>query len=209
MKRMFFAIMLLCTTAAFAQNYGNKIDPSRGFSERLKSASDRTQTITCDFEQVKYMSVLANTNKSKGKFYYKKTQKICLEYTNPQGNLIVMNGVKFKIQTNGKATVVKMNSNPMMRQMGNMLTACMTGNLDLFGNQSVSEYYENQSYYTVVISPTNRRVKSYLKQIVLRFDKDDMTLSSMKMNENDTDYTLYEFSDKKLNGNVDDDKFNI
>ena len=206
---MFFAFMLLCTTAAFAQNYGNKIDPSRGFSERLKSASDRTQTIACDFEQVKYMSVLANTNKSKGKFFYKKAQKICLEYTNPQGNLIVMNGVKFKIQTNGKATVVKMISNPMMRQMGNMLTACMTGNLDLFGNQSVSEYYENQSYYTVVISPTNRRVKSYLKQIVLRFDKDDMTLSSMKMNENDTDYTLYEFSDKKLNGNVDDDKFNI
>ena len=209
MKKMFFAFMLLCTTAAFAQNYGNKIDPSRGFSERLKSASDRTQTIACDFEQVKYMSVLANTNKSKGKFFYKKAQKICLEYTNPQGNLIVMNGVKFKIQTNGKATVVKMISNPMMRQMGNMLTACMTGNLDLFGNQSVSEYYENQSYYTVVISPTNRRVKSYLKQIVLRFDKDDMTLSSMKMNENDTDYTLYEFSDKKLNGNVDDDKFNI
>ena len=209
MKKMFFAFMLLCTTAAFAQNYGNKIDPSRGFSERLQSASDRTQTIACDFEQVKYMSVLANTNKSKGKFFYKKAQKICLEYTNPQGNLIVMNGVKFKIQTNGKATVVKMISNPMMRQMGNMLTACMTGNLDLFGNQSVSEYYENQSYYTVVISPTNRRVKSYLKQIVLRFDKDDMTLSSMKMNENDTDYTLYEFSDKKLNGNVDDDKFNI
>jgi len=82
------------------------------------------------------MSVLAKTNKSKGKFFYKKAQKICLEYTNPQGNLIVMNGVKFKIQTNGKATVVKMNSNPMMRQMGDMLTACMTGNLNLFGNQS-------------------------------------------------------------------------
>ena len=209
MKKMFFAFMLLCTTAAFAQNYGNKIDPSRGFSERLKSASDRTQTIACDFEQVKYMSVLANTNKSKGKFFYKKAQKICLEYTNPQGNLIVMNGVKFKIQTNGKATVVKMNSNPMMRQMGDMLTACMTGNLNLFGNQSVSEYFENQSHYTVVITPTNRRVKSYLKQIVLRFDKGDMTLSSMRMNENDTDYTLYEFSDKRLNANVDDDKFKI
>jgi len=209
MKSKLLALMLLCSTAAFAQNYGNKIDPSRGFSERLKSASDRTQSITCDFEQVKFMSVLAKTNKSKGKFFYKKAQKICLEYTNPQGNLIVMNGVKFKIQTNGKATVVKMNSNPMMRQMGDMLTACMTGNLNLFGNQSVSEYFENQSHYTVVITPTNRRVKSYLKQIVLRFDKDDMTLSSMKMNENDTDYTLYEFSDKKLNGNVDDDKFNI
>ncbi len=209
MKSKLLALMLLCSTAACAQNYGNKIDPSRGFSERLKSASDRTQSITCDFEQVKFMSVLAKTNKSKGKFFYKKAQKICLEYTNPQGNLIVMNGVKFKIQTNGKATVVKMNSNPMMRQMGDMLTACMTGNLNLFGNQSVSEYFENQSHYTVVITPTNRRVKSYLKQIVLRFDKGDMTLSSMRMNENDTDYTLYEFSDKRLNANVDDDKFKI
>lgn len=209
MKFKLLALMLLCTTAAVAQNYGSKIDPSRGFSERLKSASDRTQSISCDFEQAKYMSVLAKTNKSKGKFFYKKSQKICLEYTNPQGNLIVMNGEKFKIQANGKATVVKMNANPMMRQMGSMLTACMTGNLSLFGNQSVSEYYETSSHYTVVITPTNRRVKSYLKQIVLRFDKDDMTLSSMRMNENDTDYTLYEFSDKRINANVDDDKFKI
>lgn len=209
MKFKLLALMLLCTTAAFAQNYGSKIDPSHGFSERLKNASDRTQSISCDFEQTKYMSVLVKTNKSRGKFFYKKSQKICLEYTNPQGNLIVMNGEKFKIQANGKSTVVKMNANPMMRQMGSMLTACMTGNLSLFGNQSVSEYYETSSHYTVVITPTNRRVKSYLKQIVLRFDKDDMTLSSMRMNENDTDYTLYEFSDKRINANVDDDKFKI
>lgn len=209
MKSILFACMLLFTTGAFAQNYGSKIDPSRGFSERLKNASERTQTITCDFEQVKYMSVLAKSNKSKGKFFYKKAQKICLDYSVPQGNMVVMNGAKFKIQTNGKATVVRMNSNPMMRQMGNMLTACMTGNLNLFGSQAVTEYYENQSYYTVVISPTNRRVKGYLRQIVLRFDKDDMTLSSMRMNENDTDYTLYEFSGKRLNANVDEDKFKI
>jgi outer membrane lipoprotein-sorting protein len=209
MKAILLAVILLCTVSTYAQNYGNKINPSHGFSERLKVASEKTQSITCDFDQVKYMSVLAKTNKSKGKFFYKKDQKICLEYTNPQGNLIVMNGGKFKIQVGGKTTIVRMNSNPMMRQMGNMLGACMTGNLNLFGAESLSEYYENQSYYTVVIVPTNRRVKAYLKQIVLRFEKSDMTLCVMKMSENETDYTQYEFSDKKLNATIDEDRFKI
>lgn len=210
MKKLLFTLLVLVNAfVALGQNYGAKIDPSQGFTDRLKAASEKTQTITCDFEQIKYLSVLSNSNKSRGKFYYKKAQNFCLEYSTPQGNLIIMNGTKFKMVAGGKETVVGMKSNPMMRQMGGMLAACMTGNLSLLAKGALTEYYESGAHYTVVITPTNSRVKSHLRQIILQFEKKDMTLSMMKMAENDTDYTLYEFRDKRINVDVDDSKFKI
>ena len=209
MKWLFTILALASTNLLFGQNYGSKIDPSTGFNDRLKSASSRIESIVCDFEQVKFISVLANPNKSRGKFYYKKEQNICLEYSNPQGNAIVMNGVKFKMIANGKTTVVGMKANPMMRQLGSMLAACMTGNIALFGKESRAEYYESSTYFTVVINPTSSRVKSHLKRIILQFEKKDMTLSMMRMEESDTDYTQYLFDNKKLNGSIDGNKFKI
>ena len=209
MKTLLITFGILCSISGFSQSFGNKIDPANGFSEKLKTAGEKTQSITCNFNQTKHLAVLTKANVSTGKFFFKKEQNICLEYTIPTGNLIVMSGGKFKIVADGKTNVVDMRSNPMMRQMGAMLTACMTGDIQLFGSDSNTEYFETSTTYTVVISPNNRRVKKYLKQIVLTFDKQDMTLNSMQMKENDTDFTQYQFSDKKLNSSFGDDKFKI
>jgi Outer membrane lipoprotein-sorting protein len=202
-------ILVMLASFSFAQNYGSKMEDTKNFNDRLKQASERTESIICDFDQVKYMSVLASGSKSKGHFYYKKAQNICLEYTNPSGNMIVMNSSKFKMVNGGKTTVLGLKSNPMMRQLSAMLSACMTGNLSLFGKDAKTEYYESNSHYTVILNPTNSRVKSHLKQVILQFDKRDMTLSTMKMVENETDYTLYEFKDKRINTGVEDSKFKI
>lgn len=209
MKKIITLAMLLATLSAWGQNYGTKIDPNDGFSDKLKKASATTRTITCGFEQTKHMSVLEKPAVSKGRFYYRPQQDICLEYSSPQGNMIVMSGGKLKIVNAGKSMIVDNQANPMMRQLSDMLTACMTGDIEMFGWEAVTEYFESAGLYTVVITPSNRRVKAYLKQIILSFDKRDMTLSAMRMSENDTDYTIYEFRDKILNGAIPEDKFKI
>lgn len=209
MKLLSIALFLFCSLTIVGQNYGTKIDPSNGFSEKLKEAGDKTKSIECSFNQTKSMAVLTKPNISTGKFFYQKEQNICLEYSIPKGNLIVMSGGKFKIVSDGKKNVVDMKSNPMMRQMGSMLTACMTGDLNLFGSDSKTEYFETPSTYTVIIVPNNKRVKKYLQNVVLVFDKRDMTLNSMLMQENGTDFTKYDFNEKKLNSTIEADKFKI
>lgn len=201
---LIFVVMSVC-----GQNYGERIDPNKGFSEKLKSASEKTETISCDFNQTKYMSVLTKPVTSKGRFYYKREQNICLEYSAPQGNAVVMSSGRFKMVNAGNTTVIDNKANPMMRQLSEMLTACMTGNIELFGADATTDFYESAMLYTVVITPTNRRVKAYIKQIVLSFDKQDMTLSMMRMNENGSDYTVYEFKAKKINVPVSEAKFKI
>lgn len=210
MIKYILVIVVMCRAVCVCgQDYGEKIDPNDGFSDRLKRASASIESISCDFDQIKQMAVLTKPVRSKGRFYYQQEQKMCLEYSLPQGNLIVMCDGRFKIVNNGVTTIVSNKVNPMMRQMTEMLTACMTGNISLFGSKEVPEYYESSELYTVIITFRNKRVQNYMKRIVLCFDKQDMTLSSMRMCETDADYTHYDFKDKKLNGIISEDKFKI
>lgn len=81
------------------------------------------------FTQVKYLDVFDEKVTSKGKFYYQKTHKICMEYFRPMDYLIVINGSKLKIVSDGKKSIMNLSSNKMMAQMQDMLTACMIGDL--------------------------------------------------------------------------------
>ncbi|MEG0500158.1 MAG: outer membrane lipoprotein carrier protein LolA [Rikenellaceae bacterium] len=209
MKKILLIIMLLASSMAWGQEYGKTIDPKTGFNSRLKEASDKINTIICDFTQTRRMAMIAKENSSKGKFYYKKSSDICLDYTVPEGNMIVMNSEKFKISTAGKTNIISNKSNPMMRQMNGMLTACLTGDLNLLSKESEVNYYESEKAFTVVVKPLNKRAKSYMQQIVLCFDKKDMTLISMRICESDTDYSLYEFRNKVFNSAVSDETFKI
>lgn len=209
MKKIAVIVLMMFTISAFGQEYGKSIEPTAEFGLKLKQASDKVISITCDFTQTKRMAVLAKENVSKGKFYYKRVNNICLEYSLPEGNCIVMNDEKFKITNLGKTNIVSNKSNPMMRQMSSMLSACMVGDLNVFGKESVATYYESEKAYTVIVTPTNKRAKNYMKEIVLCFDKKDMTLLSMRICENDTDFTFYEFKNKVLNSTIPDTKFVI
>lgn len=200
-----FAIMACCV-AVNAQQL-KKIDAADGFAEKLAALSARIETITCSFVQTKHMSVIAGDVVSPGKFYYRRPGNICLEFLEPAGDMIVMDGRRFKIVAMGKKNVVDMESNPMLRQMTAVLEACMTGDVEKMGADSSIEYFEGADIYEVVIVPKNRRAKNYIKAITLTFDKKDMSLSRLRMDEHSGDYTEYRFSDKRFNTAVDSSKF--
>ncbi len=201
--------MTLFVLNVAAADYGKPIDPENGFAQRLEAASRSTESITCEFEQTKYLAALVKPAISKGRFYYIKPQNICLEYSVPSGNAIVMTDTKFKIVQAGKSLVSDSRSNPMLRQLNTLLAACLTGDIAMFSAESEVAYYESQAHYTVVITPRNKRLSKYLRQIVLRFEKADMTLSTLRMDEAQSDYTLYEFKNKRLNTAIPTEKFTI
>ena len=192
------------------QEYGREIVASNEFESSLKSLSTQIETISCDFVQEKYISVLSNISSSKGAFYFKKEQNFLLDFTNPKGDVVVMNGSKFKVTVGGKSTILTSTNNPMMRQLRDLFTACFSGDIAFLERDADVKYYQKDGSYIVVIKSNNKRAKRYVSTIVLQFDKEDMTLNSLKMESGDGgDYTLYRFSNKRLNVAIDSDKFKI
>ena len=96
-----------------------------------------------------------------------------------------------------------------MDQMSNLISACMTGNLDALGSDFRYEVRESASQYLVTIEPVSQMVKKYIVKMEIRLDRRDMSVVKLVMFENATDYTSYTFTEKKFNETIPSAVFSI
>ena len=170
------------------------------FINELENKTSTIQTITCKFTQTQSLSVLSNKVVKSGMFYYKRPEQILLMFDN--GDYIKMTSENFQMKNGNKVNEMKVDSNPMLRELKKILSACMTGDVINTTKDFQHELKQGEANYTVVLNPKKKRAASKIKEIMLVFDKKDMCLSKMKMTQPNGDYTLYEFFEKKLNSQI-------
>lgn len=210
MKTLFLSILLLCMAVVTVEaQQMKKLNNLKEFESRLLQEAQSIESIESDFTQMKYMDVFDETITSKGKFYYKKSNKICMDYARPLNYLIVINGPKLKIVSDGKKSIMNLNSNKMMNEMQDMLTACMVGELSKMTANYQLEYFEDTNNYLVKIKPTSKAVQAYINNIQIYLNKKDMSVNKLRLSETATNYTEYEFSNKKFNSLKDETKFAV
>lgn len=211
MKRISFLLLILFTSFRFlqAQEECRPLASVSAFQERLKKEAAAIQSIESDFTQEKYMDVFEEKVVSGGRFYYRQENKIRMDYTRPLDYRIIINGTKLKMVSEGKSSLVNLGSNPLMNEMKSMLSACMIGDLQSMTASYQLEYFETPAAYIVHIRPLAKSVQAYIRQIIITFDKKDLSVRKLRLAENTNDYTEYRFSGKKYNTLLNDEKFTI
>ncbi len=204
-RNTIYAAVALCasiaTTATMAQE--------AGFAERLKTVSAATRTIECDFTLTRTMSIMASDVVSEGRFHYLRDAGISLDFTRPAGDRITMGRERFRIVSSGKTSVVKVDSNPALRQLQRMLTACMTGDVTMLGEGSELAFSDTGESFIVTITPSDRRTRNMMKLITLTFEKENMSLVTLRMEEPSGDVSQYSFFNKKFNADIDPALFEV
>lgn len=208
-KHILMLTLSAISFSLFAQDYGKAVDPKTSFNDKLEKSSKTVNSLKCNFTQVKHAAMLANDIRGNGIFCYKQRGYIRMDFDSPKGNQLIISNGMFKSVSAGKTTILKSSQNPALGQINDMITACMTGNISLLSNGARMEYFESDNYYTVVVNPLNKRTLRYVKQIVLQFEKSDMTMHTMRMVERNDDYTVYTYTDKQLNVEIADSLFII
>ncbi|MDR1764269.1 MAG: outer membrane lipoprotein carrier protein LolA [Dysgonamonadaceae bacterium] len=207
MKYLVFLLSFFCVSV-FAQDTYTAMENIAKFNQTLATEAEKLTALESDFKQTKYIGLLSESIVSSGKFFYKKADKISMEYASPVKYLLVINGQKIKIVSDGKKNVYDLKSNKMMAQTGSLLSACMTGNLAALSSEYALEYKENAKFYLVVVSPKGS-VKNYLKSISIYFSKKDYSVEQLRITEPSDDYTEYAFTNKKKNPQLADAKFSV
>lgn len=205
---IYLLLFIFAASSVNAQQM-KKMTQLQEFESRLSKEAQTVQSIESEFIQVKYLDVFDEKVTSKGKFYYQKSNKICMEYARPMNYLIVINGNKLKIVSDGKKNMMNLSSNKMMGQMQDMLTACMIGDLSKMSSNYQLEYFENAGHYLVKIKPTTKAVQAYIADIEIYLDKKDMSVYKLRLCETATNYTEYKFYNKKFNSLKDETRFTI
>ncbi|MDR0660419.1 MAG: outer membrane lipoprotein carrier protein LolA [Prevotellaceae bacterium] len=186
-----------------------KIEDKQAFEQKLEEATKTVKSIESGFTQIKHLDVFDDDITLKGKFYYRHSNRICLDYTGSLDYIIVINNDKLKIVDNGKKSIVNLSANKTMKEMQGMLAACMSGDISQLSSEYKLEYFEDTKNFKVVVTPKSKAVQEYIKDFHIYFNKRDMSVDKLRISENTTDYTDYIFSNKKFNSLQNDEKFSV
>lgn len=182
------AAAILLNTAMWAQDV-------RADFEREVVTNASVKKIDCKFTQTRSVAVLSGDVVRKGDFSLRQPGTIRLQFED--GDYILMGETEFEIKSEGRVNKMKVNANPMLKELKRVLSACMGGDVASIMAGFDSEVSATAKSYNVKLCPKGKK-NGMMKSLELQFNRKDMSLDWMKMTERNGDYTLYTFTDKKI-----------
>lgn len=177
------------------------------FQSELRQKNEKVTSIKCDFVQTREVSMLANAVTKEGTFHFQSPHNMLLAFND--GDYIKMTAEWFEMKTGENVSVTKVSSNPMLRNLNAILGACVGGDFDKMIKGFEVDCSLSQSEWIVTLTPQQAKAASKIARIVVRFDKNDMSLNLLKIEERTGDYTAYAFSHKQFNVALPDHLFNV
>ncbi len=210
-KKLIISILLFLMSSVIAHAQSDKyieITEIDNIKSKLAAHAASTNSIESTFIQEKHLWMLDEVLISQGEFLFKKENSVRWQYNTPiQYTIIIHNGV-FTIVNNNKVSEFNIDSNPMFREINNMIVTAIRG--DFIDNKDFdAKFFENKDSYQAKLTPTNSQVSSMLQLIEIYFNKQNMQVIKVIFREPGDDYTLITFQNNKVNSKLSDDRFLI
>ena len=202
-KDMIIAAMLLVCSVVNAQ----ETNLEQAFQTELKTKNEQVTSIKCEFTQTREISFVAQPVNKDGEFYFLKPNNMLLSFND--GDYIKMTEEWFEMKTAENITTTKNSSSPMLRNLNSILSACIVGDFNKMSRGFCVNYGQTDAEWTVTLTPQRGKVASKVSRIIIVFDRQDMSLDLLRMEEKTGDYTAYSFSNKQFNIAMDTHIFNI
>lgn len=205
-----FLVLLFCSVAVRAAVVDTAYKTMKDtvlFKSKLKAYTSNLATIECDFVQQKYMSILTEPVASNGYFAYKNGVMIRWEYTEPFSYLIIINNGRMFIKDDEKKNSFDLTASESFNKLNSILAKILKGNVLDDKKDFNCNYYENEFNYKLVLKPKAKDIKGFFKEIVLFFEKKFFSVARVQLNEVSGDRTDIFFNNRKINGEITDDKF--
>ncbi len=202
-------IILFCTWSIQCLGQGwVAMKDTAGFAARLSDMAKTTMTIQSEFVQIKHMDFLTEDLVTKGRFFFKKENKIRWEYTHPYQYVIVMNEGKILIKDGDKENKFDIKSRIIFNRINEMMLNTIQGKV-LNRSDFNSAFFQTDKHFIVKMTPATRKMQKYVKTIEIYFGKSDYHVSMIVITELSGDFTKISFINRLSNVTIDEEKFRI
>lgn len=203
MKHLCILIILSLVTCAASAD-------ATAILTKLQTNGAAVGTIESRFVQRRHVQALKSDVLSNGRFYYQKNDKICMVYDRPQGDLLLMNGDDLVMIADGRRSVVNVQANPMLKQLRTLLTACVSGDFErLKTGRNTRLVVDQTDTHYILTAHFDGSAKKMYASVVLTFDKRQLALVVLRMNESNGNFTEYTFESPKFNQLIDERIFDV
>lgn len=172
---------------------------------KVRELSNKTETITADFVQYKHLDFLSNDIKSEGKLAFKSPNMVKWEYEKPFTYSVLFKNETLFINDNGNKSDMDMGSNNIFKQLNQLITASIKG--DMFDAEEFEVfYYEKDGNSEVHFNPKDKQFAEFIKSFHITFNTKG-EVWEVKMIEPSDDYTHIVFSNRTTNQPLSDAVF--
>src|SRR6516165_1308618 len=98
-------------------------------SNPLAAASQKTNSIRSEFVQEKSLSMLDEKMISRGRFFFKKENRVRMEYEKPFSYLMIINNNQVFIRDGEKENKISAKSNKTFSQINRIMIDCVQGTM--------------------------------------------------------------------------------
>jgi outer membrane lipoprotein-sorting protein len=209
MRSVFSLIACILSLSVSAQPKGfHPLGNVPQFQQLLARSTAALQSIQSDFVQTKHLSLLSDKITSRGKFYYRKEDKVRIEYMTPFQYLLVMNGGQIMVKDEQKTSRINARNSKVMQSVNRIMIDCMRGSV--FSNPDFKvTAYENGSNYLLSLAPANDAMRKMFSKIEVYLTKTGYDVDRLTMNEQGGDYTDMDFSRTQHNIALNDALFKV
>jgi outer membrane lipoprotein-sorting protein len=195
------------SVVGYSQHQGYRpIGDLAAFKKQFAAESSKISSIESSFTQEKVLTALTETITSTGKLWFKRSNKVRIEYIKPYTYTMIMNGDKMLFRDDQKENKVNVRSNKLFQQINQIMIDCVQGTV-LESKDFNVKVFEDEKTYLLEMDPTARSLREFFSTIVLKVDKKDFAANSIEMNEKSGDRTTILFKEKKLNTQFSDAVF--
>jgi outer membrane lipoprotein-sorting protein len=184
-------------------------DQAPGMLERIQEASARMQSLVCDFEQSKSLSILNEVMVSKGKMAYRNDRCLRWEYVTPYVYTFVLNGQQVLMQAENSRQVLDVASSRFMQEIVQLMMDGISGKGIADSRRFKSSFYRSERLWRVDLAPLQRELKQMFSLVQLTFNVSDYSVEQVVMVEGNGDKTTITLSAKRFNIALDDARFAV
>ena len=202
--------IFLFAAVAFGQDYRPATsEQQRDLIRNITAASEKMNTLRCDFVQRKTISILADELISEGRLSFKQADKLSWEYTHPYQYRFTMNGDRIMIDSGTNQNIINVSGNRMFSEISKIIISGINGSGIFDGNRFTAVFNVGTSDYQVTLTPRQRDLRQMFNSITLTFDKTDYSVNTVEIREANGDATFITMKNKQINIDLDDEIFAI
>lgn len=191
---------------AFSQNSQLSDSEVNSFKHDVASHAKDLKTLSSDFTQTKHIRLMKENSVSNGKLYYKSPDILKWEYHSPYNYKILYKENQLFINDDGDKSVTSLRSHKLFEKLIGLISGSVNGKLmEDPGNFDIN-YFRSGEQVSAVIIPKDASLKNMFNEIILMFDKENK-LKSVQLKEDEGDYTQIDFSNIKLNAELENSIF--
>ena len=205
MKRLAL-LTLLVALAAARPALGAPCAETADCLAAIEKAQQHTETLQADFEQEKHLALLEQPLVSRGRFLFKRPDRVRLEVREPQAATLVIRGSEVHIPGISSEDAKALSMTP---------TAAMFSRLGALFTGAIRELEEDfdvaarpaGAAIEVALTPRRERWREVMRRIELRFSGPDLAVEEIRMEDSLGDRLRIKLRDLRRNADLPDSLF--